>query len=131
MATTFTVSEVASGDTLYTYSSLARGDTCAAINVTAAKRIVVQAMSGNTNTDTVLIEGSLDGTNWGAMYPPDAVSLSGIPAVAIGFIGDYTSISSGQIAVQPTYFIRVRVFTGGGAAASAVKLCILLRTLNG
>jgi hypothetical protein len=130
MATTFTVSEVASGDTLYTYSSLARGDTCAAINVTPAKRIVAQVMSGNTDTDTILVEGSLDGTNWGPMYPPDAVSLTGIPAVAIGFIGNYSTAASGQTAVQPTYWLRVRVLTGGGGAASNIKCCILLRTMN-
>ena len=130
MATTFTVSEVAPGDTLYTYSSLARTDTCAAINVTPAKRIVAQVMSGNTGTDTILIEGSLDGTSWGAMYPPDATSLTVGAASAIGFMGDFTSTASGQAAVQPTYFIRVRVLAGAGAAASGIKCCILLRTLN-
>ena len=129
MATTFTVSEVASGDTIYTYSSLARGDTCAAINVTSAKRIVVQVMSGNVGTDNLVVEGSLDGSTWGTMYPPDAVSLSGIAAVAVGFTGDFSAAASGQTAVQPTYLIRARVATVGATAAASVKFCILLRSL--
>jgi len=129
MATTFTVSEPASGDMLYTYSALARNDTCAAINVTSAKRIVAQALSGNLGTDTLAIEGSLDGTNWGPLYPPDAVSLTGIPAVAVGFTGDFSASASGQVAVQPTYWIRIRIVTNGASAASGVKCNILLRTL--
>ena len=129
MATTFTVSEVASGDTIYTYSSLVRSDSCAAINVTSAKRIVGQVMSGNVGTDNLVIEGSLDGSTWGPMYPPDAVSLSGIAAVAVGWTGDFSAAASGQLAVQPTYLIRVRVASNGATAAVGVKFCILLRSL--
>lgn len=129
MATTFTVTEPAPGDTLYTYSALARNDTAAAINVSAAKRIVVQALAGTLDSDTLAIEGSLDGTNWGPIYPPDAVSLTGIPAVAAGFTGSFAASASGQLAVQPTYWIRARVVTGGGGPAVGVKLAILVRTL--
>lgn len=129
MATTFTVTEPAAGDTLYTYTALARGDTAAAINVSSGKRIVVQALAGTADSDTVVVEGSLDGTNWGPMYAPDAVSLTGIPAVAVGFTGSFASSASGQVAVQPTYWLRVRVATGVGGAAVGVKFAILVRTL--
>ncbi|NDB19152.1 MAG: hypothetical protein EB027_07845 [Actinobacteria bacterium] len=134
MATTFTVTETAPGDVLYTFAALTRNDVSAAIDVSRSERIVAQvcdSAQANIGTDSVLIEGSLDGSNWGLTYAPDAVSLSVGAAVSTGWTSgswNATTQSYPVLPVQPMRYIRVSVRAGAGASSTTVKVCVLVRT---
>jgi hypothetical protein len=123
MATTNTVTSPTAGDTIYSFSALANGDTFD-IDASAAKSILFQVTGGTFNSSTVALVGSLDGTNWAPLFGKNQLTTG------VAVTSDVKAVAANAIVwdVQPSRFVRVSVTGGTGTGITAV---VLLRTLNG
>ena len=128
MATTFTVTSPASGDTLYTFSpGLDFGEESAPIDASAANRILFQVCSSvaGSASDIELL-GSLDGINWVTMYQPGINSFTS--AVITNLVAVPVKAQTAGTAIYETTatrFLKAKVSSG---SMTGVKICILLRT---
>ena len=121
MATTNTVTSPYAGQTVYSFTALADGDTFD-IDCSSAKEILFQVTAGTFNSSTVGLVGSLNGTNFSPLFQRNAITMVSIPASNVSA----TSSNVIMFDVQPTRFARIQVTGGTGLG---IQCTLILRTL--
>lgn len=117
MATTNTVSEVAAGVTLYSFTALANGDTFDFPGEYAtAKRILFQVTGGTITGDTIALVGSLNGTNFSPLYATSSnITIGVVVAAAVSAVAANANVWD----VQPCRKLRLTVTGGTGTGITA------------
>lgn len=121
MATTNTVTSPAAGQTVYSFTALAVGDTFD-IDASSAHSILWQTTAGTFGGSTVALVGSLDGATWAPLFQ----ASQPITGVAVTTAVQATAANQAVWVVQPTRYLRVQVTGGAGAG---IQCTVLLRTL--
>ena len=124
MATTNTVTSPYAGQTVYSFTELANGDTFD-IDTSSAKEILFQVTAGTFNNSTLALVGSLNGTNWAPLYQRNAIAIAAIPASSISA----TAVNLIVFDVQPTRFARIQVTKPSGTDGTGIQCTLILRTL--
>lgn len=124
MATTNTVTSPYAGQTVYSFTELADGDTFD-IDCSSAKEILFQVTAGTFNSSTLALVGSLNGTNYTPLYQRNAIAIAAIPASAVSA----TAANLLVFDVQPTRFARIQVTKPSGTSGTGIQCTLILRTL--
>lgn len=102
------------GSTLVTWEGLAQGDDGAPVRLEAYTDKTVQVVGTFGTGGTVVWEGSLDGTTWGALHDPQGATLS-------------VTDSSCEVVAESPIYIRPRVSAGDGSTALTAMLVAIDR----
>lgn len=121
MATTNTVTSPYAGQTVYSFTALANGDTFD-IDTSSAHTILFQCTAGTFSGSTLGLVGSLDGVNFAPLYQANQP----ISGVAVTSSIALTSVNTAVWHVQPTRILRLSVTGGTG---TGIQCTLILRTL--
>lgn len=107
-----TTNDTIVGNYIYTWAGMAAGDDGVPAGATGSGDRTVQVQGTFGVGGTVLLEGSLDGSNWYTLRDPSGTSLSftsaGLKAVLENIVSVRPRVSNGDISTSITVILSIR-----------------------